>query len=759
MHISLQIRGLSRSTISELLLLVGVLATALVYLDVPLWNSVLFSLAVTSQAAFGTVILTRILKGVPASLLLLLGPGLILGGALSFALFQIFARGVIGLVVVVMVGLASAVYLLRTSSWQPLGSERLWILGQLVGLAALAMTWEFAELLPVAIAFFILGFATGDISTTPRWVKQVAVAIVAVVVITPLFFRQEYWWIATDDYQILEVQMRHFTNNGIFAMWGEHDWRKYHWLSHGWGGLLNQLADTPEVFSTLTRVMPIVYCASLAASLILLTATLIRETKYSMALLIPAWAVVAMNRFDWSAPSTGGALSVTAATVSAGLLVLAAAVDRSRRYLLELLILAVAALTKFPSMFGILLFFLMMEVFLFSNKGRLGLLASSIALRILLGLVVMAPLIYLASIIAGGFEIAPVNPRLGSIGSYGVPLALLLLLFSKFWFVIPLAMSWLTKPKGGHQTPVSSLDMFLKMLAPFAIFGLFLEIFIAPINSNGHEYFSSPFYLIASISLLAGLKSLPELSALRFARHRSLLTTSCLVILGLLWSQIFNVERLSNLLGNRLIDQGDRAPLISFVLSDSRTGVAFVVIALLVGFRSSFKFAKPHTVLLPLFLASTILTFSNCLPQFMNGMKSEAAASRPETLYGSAELQAVGLWLKTSTKQSDVIATNYLRDQAGELISDYSLAVWSERTFFVLGPRFFIESQSQIGATRISEEFAETSSKQSAEKLWVSGVRWFVVDTALVARDSWNEFADEKHRIGRFVILRLRNPA
>jgi len=758
MYVSLQTRAFSRSAISELLMLAGILTTTFAYLDVPLWNALLFSVAVTSQAALGTVILTRILRGVPASLLLLLGPGLILGGALSFALFQVVARGVLGFLIVVVVGVASVVFLLHAPNWQPLGSERVWILGQVVGLAALALTWEFAELLPVAIAFFVLGFATGDVSTTPRWVKHVAVAVAAVAIITPLFFRQEYWWIASDDYQILEVQMRHYTESGIFALWGEHDWRRYHWLSLGWGGLLNQLGGSPEVFTTLTRVLPFVYSAVVAASLILLISTLIQRTKLSMSLVIAAWAVVAINRFDWSAPSTGGSLSVTATSVSVGLLALTAGVNWSRRFSLTLLMLAVATLTKFPSMIGILLFFLTMEAFTISKRRRLGVLTTSVTLRIFLGLLVMAPMLYIAKNTAGGFEIAPVNPRLGALGNYGVSLAFLLLLLSKVWFVVPLVISLVLRPNGGHQTPVSSLNSILMMSAPFAVFGLSLEIVIAPINSNGHEYFSSPFYLIASISLLAWLKSPQELPALRVTKHRDLTITSFLVLLGLIWVQLFDVERLSRFLGHRPLNLGDRAQFVSFILSDGRTGVAFVVIVLLVGFRGSCKFAKPYTVLFSLFLASTILTFSNYLPQFLNGLKSEAAASRPETLYGSAELQAVGFWLKASTEQSDIIATNYLRNQSGELISDHSLAVWSERTFFVLGPRFFSESQSQILATRVSEQFAETASIQSAKKLWTSGVRWFVVDTALVNRDKWNERADEKYRTGRFVVLRLRNP-
>ena len=737
-------------------MLAGILTTTFAYLDVPLWNALLFSVAVTSQAALGTVILTRILRGVPASLLLLLGPGLILGGALSFALFQVVARGVLGFLIVVVVGVASVVFLLHAPNWQPLGSERVWILGQVVGLAALALTWEFAELLPVAIAFFVLGFATGDVSTTPRWVKHVAVAVAAVAIITPLFFRQEYWWIASDDYQILEVQMRHYTESGIFALWGEHDWRRYHWLSLGWGGLLNQLGGSPEVFTTLTRVLPFVYSAVVAASLILLISTLIQRTKLSMSLVIAAWAVVAINRFDWSAPSTGGSLSVTATSVSVGLLALTAGVNWSRRFSLALLMLAVATLTKFPSMIGILLFFLTMEAFTISKRRRLGVLTTSVTLRIFLGLLVMAPMLYIAKNTAGGFEIAPVNPELGALGNYGVFLAFLLLLLSKVWFVVPLVISLVLKPNGGHQTPVSSLNSILMMSAPFAVFGLSLEIVIAPINSNGHEYFSSPFYLIASISLLAWLKSPQELSALRVTKHRDLIITSFLVLLGLIWVQLFDVERLSHFLGHRLLNQGDRAQFVSFILSDGRTGVAIAAVVIF-GFRRFFESAKVRTVLLPLLLAWTLLSLFDYSPQFLDSLKAEATEIAPSILYGSTDLQAVGFWLKASTEQSDIIATNYLRNQSGELISDYSLAVWSERTFFVLGPRFFIESQSQILATRVSEQFAETSSIQSATKLWASGVRWFVVDTALVTRDSWNLRADEQYRIGRFVILRLRN--
>ncbi|MFZ9707215.1 MAG: hypothetical protein ACO3CG_05170, partial [Ilumatobacteraceae bacterium] len=68
------------------------LTLTLAYLEVPIVNAPLFATALTLQAALGTVAITWLLKGVQPSLLLLLGPGLILGGALSFALFQLVGR-------------------------------------------------------------------------------------------------------------------------------------------------------------------------------------------------------------------------------------------------------------------------------------------------------------------------------------------------------------------------------------------------------------------------------------------------------------------------------------------------------------------------------------------------------------------------------------------------------------------------------------------------------------------------------------------
>ena len=153
---------LAHSSAGDLVLVSGVFVLALTYLEVPFRNALLFGPAITLQAAVGVVVLTRLLKGVPGSLLLLVGPGLILGGALSLAAFQLVGRGMFGLLVVLALGVGAVATLVKSTTWQSLSRSRMWTLGQILGLAALALTWEFPELLPVAVALFVLGFVTSE---------------------------------------------------------------------------------------------------------------------------------------------------------------------------------------------------------------------------------------------------------------------------------------------------------------------------------------------------------------------------------------------------------------------------------------------------------------------------------------------------------------------------------------------------------------------------------------------------------------------
>ena len=539
MHIFLQSRVLSHSAISELLLLIGVFATSFAYLDIPLWNALLFSVAVVSQAAFGTVILTRILKGVPASLLLLLGPGLILGGALSFALFQIVARGAIGLVVVVMVGFASVVYLLRTPNWQPLGSARLWILGQVVGLAALALTWEFPELLPVAVAFFVLGFVTGDMFPAPRWIKQVAVAIATAVIITPLFFRQEFWWMVTDDYNFLEMLSQHLTRSGPFADFGIHNFGRYHWLSYGWTGLLNEFGGRPETFTTLTRVMPLVYSLALTGSLVQMAGYLNKAGNWNLGL-VPVWAILAINRLDWSGTSTAGVIAVVAAAIAAVLLALGTAQTFVRRILLYTLFGIVTVLTKLPSLFAVVIVVFCAEMFMLTRRFA----TRPQTLVLLLGCSVASfgaiPLIGLASKVVGGFAISEVNLGLGQIATYGSGFAYLLVSLQRFWLLAPIAVV-LGLSLGKKVGPQPPINLFIPSLAPIALLGVLMDVIMTG-PTNVFEYFSGPMYFVSSLALMGATTRIKGFSP-QLAMGSLLVSLSILTLYGSWNSAVSEFQR------------------------------------------------------------------------------------------------------------------------------------------------------------------------------------------------------------------------
>jgi F0F1-type ATP synthase assembly protein I len=170
-----------------------------------------------------------LLPGAQASLLLTLGPGLILGGALSFAVFQIVGRGVVGVIATLVFGLAAAVLLVRKFEPEPDAEPRWWMLGQLVGMGMLAITPEFTELLPVAIVTLVLGYLADPAHRRPRVLLPSLIFGVSAAL---LFWtwRQKYWWLINDDHLLFEVLAQHIFREGPFADWGVTSFAKYHWL-------------------------------------------------------------------------------------------------------------------------------------------------------------------------------------------------------------------------------------------------------------------------------------------------------------------------------------------------------------------------------------------------------------------------------------------------------------------------------------------------------------------------------------------------
>lgn len=747
---------LTHSSAGDLALVSGVFVLALTYLEVPFWNALLFGPAITLQAAVGVVVLTRLLKGVPGSLLLLVGPGLILGGALSFAAFQLVGRGIFGLLVVLALGVGAVVTLVKSTTWQSLSRSRMWTLGQILGLAALALTWEFPELLPVAVAFFTLGFFTSDSPTAPRWLTwTVGVLAFAAIATVPLL-RQEYWWLISDDYAFFEMLSQHLTRSGPFADWGATNFSKYHWLSYGWSGLLNALGGQPEAFTTLTRVMPFVYSASLVASILLV----VEYTNLGFSRLaisqLPTWLIVSVNPLDWSGTSTAGAFSVLFAFFSTLTLHLVTSQNICRRLAIYLTFLPIVFLTKLPSVYTLLLVIAVCEAIIRTRRHR----HFGKSIQLLLISVAFAgvfPLIWLSGNFVNGFVIATINPGLGQLAEHGSVIAAALLLIKKSWLVVTLAIVVVALTRRVIKSPEDTLKSFFVALAPLFVIGIAFDVVMVG-NANLHEYFSGPAYLVASITLVS-LGHLPSRaipsssSATQF-----LVATLALVIWGYLWSEFKIVNKLWVLISARNdAFNNSLGALVVFVASDRRVGTAlvFIVIVALTFVLRQHRFLV-LTGALSLIAALVLLSFLDHSEHAFRELGQIRSTSEVSAIYGSVEERDLGIWLRSNSDPGDLIATHHFRDtQSGELHSNFALASWSQREFLVLGPQFLRDTKDLEKKMQLCDSFGAQPSVNGAGELRRLGVDWFVVDSHKSQFLTWDKTWDVRFGNGRFLVVKL----
>lgn len=141
-------------------------------------------------------------------------------------------------------------------------------------------------------------------------------------------------------------------------------------------------------------------------------------------------------------------------------------------------------------------------------------------------------------------------------------------------------------------------------------------------------------------------------------------------------------------------------------------------------------------------------------------LSSDASFDNAVSLLGPTESVVVGDWLRRNTDNTDLIATNYIIDKEGKPIEDYSLGVWSKRSFLLLGPEMFkVSFYFGEGSTKASEvlAFSNTADSLSATQLLRYGVKWFIIDTTLTERRNWAPYAERVFGSGRFIVLRLRD--
>jgi hypothetical protein len=722
------------------------LTATFAYLEVPLVNAPLFATALVLQAALGTVVITRLLKGAQPSLLMLLGPGLILGGALSFAIFQLTGRGVLGLGIAGATAVIATALLTRPESEPAATVPRLEVVVQLLGLSALGLASEFEWLLIPSLGCLLGGLLLALSHRRAASSRTAAIVIVLGSSAFATMFRGSWWWVVTDDYNFFEVLSRHLTKSGPLAEWGVLDVSRYHWLSYGWSGLLDYSAGSPEPLVTLTRVMPFVYALALSASLLALVRLLCGTHRSIPLAVLPIWTLLANFRLDWAATSTAGVYAVLASLIYLLAITSSGHIVLWRRLVLYAMSLLVLCLTKLPSVLSAFPLMIGLETLLFFRgrfRGSTDIRRATIG--VFTGILLSISTLPILSAILGDFSVEA--KRLpGLLWFYGPLASLATVIVRNIWLGVWLVVSWIVVIEGSSRQMFHSGHRLLLTLTPMVVSGIAMESLVAG-PFNVHDYFSGPSYFLAGLVIL----STSPLAALD-RRLRDLSPTFKFWAVGLLvialWTSLLRNLTLPSILG--------RASF-SNALVDWRTltGLLFIVF---VALRRRLHNVNRQTSLIVLLSVCFIAGVGSQVRSLIDdGFKPKVQSSELDTMLGPPESRKIGDWLQENTEADSLVATNSLyRDAEYKLFGDdYSLAVWSKREFLVLGPKFFGVSETATREIQLCKRFASSPSAADAQLLGELGVSWFVVDRASTSEQSWEPYGEVVFRAGRFWVIKL----
>ena len=730
---------------SPLIFLWVALCGALLYLELPALHSLTIASAIVSQASLGAFTLSRLLKWAPLCLLVLCGPGLIVGGALSVAAFQLAGRGVPGLLASWALGVFALISLLRGHSKSDKSEEGWGLISLLLGCAALAMSSEFESLLVAGISLLLSYVILATHRETDICIRAIVVIVAVLLLYLGRAVRGEWWWLVTDDYKLFETMSHHLRTSGPLETWGTVSFLRYHWLSYAWSGLIEFAAFGPETQVVLTRVMPLIYSISLAASILLITRLITGVPSVSPLAMLPACATLSVFRLDWSGTSTAAAMSVLTAAVAVCAGIADAKLSISRRLGIYSLLSPVVLLTKMPSFLALIVLLIATEVFSYCNRrSTITQLAVTLTAVTLTGMMTLLSLPMLTERV-GGFSIAWGDLRGDELSRRGLATVLITLFARQVWLILAIALVWFLTTRLKPNRLESRASVLLVCLSPLLAVAITFDAIVVGV-ANTNEYFSGPMYLLVGLNLLTASRVLLRSSVVNVGAISNLIAGTT-VGLSMLVARMVDTAILPELPGSALLRVG---------LSDPRVIFGLVVVIGLVT-RQGVVLRSTELLLTSLFTVFLIVGLGGAASRLINdGVQPVTSDVTLVRLLGAPDGQTVGLWLSNNTHESDLIATNHLRDRAGQLGTDFTLGMWSERPFLVLGPKLGFESLQQSAAITASEDFAVSASGTSAEYLLSQGVDYFVVDLDTTSLRSWEPYADVVAMTWRFWVLKMR---
>jgi hypothetical protein len=598
-----------------------------------------------------------------------------------------------------------------------------------VGLTLLFLSGEWPQFSIAGVVVLAIDFATMRVAYPKRDLILLSTALFLILATVGVVskFAGSYWWIVTDDYSYHEAMRVHLANYGIWTPWGTTDVSLYHWFTNAWIGQVAQIT-LAEPWVTLTRVAPVVFGSSLAASLLLFGAFCLKSIRnYPRRLIVVTSAFVILTmRVDLTSPSTYAVLAI----IATGLVILKISANFEDRRVLLLaglfmsLFLA-AIFTKFTSIVSVVILAphtLYALAPITSRNWR-----SWFVMRLIAVFAALAFLGLAGSVLSNGWRFGVTDGFENAIqGSLGLSAT----------YLLATCALVLTKPVLAHfkvgAPAVKQHRVKLPIIESLVLSAVCLVLLIPQLAVDIRNYFALPLLLIACTCLFDSQEEV--------LTRRSMLPT--LLIGTSAFAAVF-ATRMGAHLDFGIQSWADFATW-------SAHHWAFLGLAILIlGFGMNSVFMALHQRLrVNLALALTVggvLLALTSLVQRMNELNADNFSrdtARVTSVIGDQRLVEVGLWLGKNTSSSELFATDLLCESGAnkegavakqtscvQSSVDMTLAHSSRRRFLVLAPRFSYQNPGKTEASvSLSLKFAESLGAREAKQLVSRGVTHFVLD-------------------------------
>ena len=631
------------------------LAVAFTYLGISPLSAAVASLTWLLVGGAGSRLIEAVLGGIEPRhrWLVALGPGPLLGLGLVVFIYLFAGGGLIGMTIVAATVIIVNVFPRKADAVDQDSGAQPALVTMLFGVAFLANSKEFPNLLVPALGVIFVGVVLATVARR-AWRLAAFLAAVAAVVFD-VATRPQYWWWSSDDTTTLSAIGTMVIERGNISDLSGWRTASHHWLLHAWLALWNQFSSA-QIFQTYLITWPLVAAIAMLSSLALVLRTAMRRELTVVQYSFVAIAVAGLVQLEWPAPQEQQPFLF--AMIACCFLWLDSASRPQRRRPLNVkiggvVLLAVVAaqlLVLKPSLlvaFALLILGTVLVHIRLTHGTRLALAIVVSVSATLFGLGLMAwGGSWVSQRSFTSFDVRWFSKDLGwcrdssLLGSLACVLSLQVVLFVA---VILSAVVCLAKPKFVHRES-------LVVLLPLALAYLPLRYLI----SSGVGSGAPSFYRLSEMALMVFVAvCLATVIAERAARK------SALVVMPLLALAVVITSRSSGEVSDAVASFLVSVRPLRYLSAEAVISLSLALAAGLVLARTSLFGRASVRFAVSCFCVVSFLSTASMVVTSATTNNDPVRSSRPSD-FGPTDIEEVAQWLDDNTENASLFATNFL---------------------------------------------------------------------------------------------------